>query len=426
MFRLAPQAPADPTAEPIRPAATVILWRDGVQGREILMGQRGARAVFMPSKYVFPGGGVDPDDHHGLDPLLHATCQASLARDCPEGAPSAATLARAALRELHEETGLRPDPAHPLRFVFRAITPPGRSRRFDARFFLVPAQGVMGDAETFRDFVKAGLVWREVVRAKYGGGVTITEAEIDRAIANFQPTGASRLQLLELVLPGENGDLSGAQAVARRLQVQIETEADFAASARANSKGETAGSGGSIGWQRLSALPEASRSALARLAPGGMSRPVLLEDRVVIYWLVERGEDPLGQTEGTWVDYAQFLVPEGANAEAELAAARAKADTCDDLYTVAKGLPEDRLLRESQPQSAVGGDIGAVLATLDAGETSTRISRNGWRVLMMLCSRGPAPDLQPEREVVREQLDTLPGRLRFVVIGGRTGSGRAR
>ncbi|CAM8662722.1 MutT NTP pyrophosphohydrolases including oxidative damage repair enzymes [Paracoccaceae bacterium] len=147
----APQAPADPAAEPIRPAATVILWRDGAQGREILMGQRGAGAVFMPSKYVFPGGGVDPDDHHGPDPLLHATCQASLARDCPEGAPSPATLARAALRELHEETGLRPDPAHPLRFVFRAITPPGRSRRFDARFFLVPAQGVMGDAETFRD-----------------------------------------------------------------------------------------------------------------------------------------------------------------------------------------------------------------------------------------------------------------------------------
>jgi 8-oxo-dGTP pyrophosphatase MutT (NUDIX family) len=115
------------------------------------MGQRGAGAVFMPSKYVFPGGAVDPEDQSGSAPHLDAACHASLARDCPEGAPSAATLARAALRELHEETGLRPDPAHPLRFVFRAITPPGRSRRFDARFFLVPAQGVMGDAETFRD-----------------------------------------------------------------------------------------------------------------------------------------------------------------------------------------------------------------------------------------------------------------------------------
>lgn len=260
------------------------------------------------------------------------------------------------------------------------------------------------DAEAFRDFVEAGMLWREVVRAKYASTVTITEAEIDRAIANFKPTSATRLQLLEIALPGDGGGLSGAQALARRLQSQIETEADFAALARANSAGPTAGSGGRLGWQRLSELPEPAREAVARLAPGSMSRPVLLDDKVVLYWLVERGEDPLGKAEGSWVDYAQFLVPEGANADAELAAARARADTCDDLYTVAKGLPADRLIRENQPQSAVAGEIGAVLATLDAGEVSTRISRNGWRVMVMLCARGPAPDLQPDRSVVREQL----------------------
>lgn len=143
----------DPAAppEPIRPAATVILWREGEAEREILMGQRGAGAVFMPSKYVFPGGGVDPQDHAGPAPALAAACRTRLGRDCPADAPSPETLARAALRELHEETGLRPAPEAALRFVFRAITPSGRSRRFDARFFLVSAQGVIGDAETFRD-----------------------------------------------------------------------------------------------------------------------------------------------------------------------------------------------------------------------------------------------------------------------------------
>lgn len=259
-------------------------------------------------------------------------------------------------------------------------------------------------AEAFRDFVEAGIVWREVVRAKYATQVTITEAEIDRAIANFQPTGVPTLELAEIVLPGTNGDLSGAQALARRIQSQIKTEADFASFARKNSAGPSAGSGGRIGWQRLSELPEKSRAAVERLAPGGMSRPVLLEDRVVIYWLSERGEEPLGKDAGPWLDYAQLLLPETGNVEADVAAVRARVDTCDDLYTVAKDLPADRLTRQSQPQSAVGGDIGAVLATLDAGETAARISRDGWRVMLMLCSRGPSPEVVPNREVIREQL----------------------
>jgi 8-oxo-dGTP pyrophosphatase MutT (NUDIX family) len=139
----------DPVA--IRPAATVILWRQGAQGPEVLMGQRGAGAVFMPSKYVFPGGAVDHEDCDGPQVALGAACRESLVRLCPADAPDADTLGRAALRELHEETGLRPAPETALRFVFRAITPPGRPRRFDARFFLVSAAGVIGDAETFAD-----------------------------------------------------------------------------------------------------------------------------------------------------------------------------------------------------------------------------------------------------------------------------------
>ena len=62
------------TEEPIRPAATVILWREAPEGREILMGQRGAAAVFMPSKYVFPGGAVDPQDQWGDTANLGSAC----------------------------------------------------------------------------------------------------------------------------------------------------------------------------------------------------------------------------------------------------------------------------------------------------------------------------------------------------------------
>ena len=137
--------------QPIRPAATVILWRKSLVGVQILMGMRGHAAAFMPSKYVFPGGAVDPEDACLLETALQPLCQRRLTQHCTPDAPTAATLVAAALRELAEETGLLvPDPVPgTLRFVFRAITPPGRSRRFDARFFLTDARTVVGDMETF-------------------------------------------------------------------------------------------------------------------------------------------------------------------------------------------------------------------------------------------------------------------------------------
>jgi 8-oxo-dGTP pyrophosphatase MutT (NUDIX family) len=156
--------------EGIRSAATVVLWREAKGSFEVLMGMRGQAAVFMPSKYVFPGGAVDPEDETEDVTGLQAECVARLALHCPADAPSAGTLARAALRELQEETGLqieRPEPGD-LRFVFRAVTPPGRTRRFDARFFLCPAAKVTGDIE---GFVEAStelshLHWIELTAAR--------------------------------------------------------------------------------------------------------------------------------------------------------------------------------------------------------------------------------------------------------------------
>ncbi|CUH39699.1 NUDIX domain protein [Jannaschia seosinensis] len=155
--------PPDLVVTPIRDAATIILLRNGVEGPRVLMGQRGAKAVFMPSKYVFPGGAVDVADGDvpmasPLDAALHAGLTARSVSN-----PQA--IAAAAIRELAEETGqvigapgagcdwpgfegLIPDP-QPLRFVFRAVTPPGPPRRFDARFFLANADAVCTDPDDF-------------------------------------------------------------------------------------------------------------------------------------------------------------------------------------------------------------------------------------------------------------------------------------
>ncbi len=153
----------------IRDAATVILVRDPHANPRVLMGQRGANAAFMPNKFVFPGGALDATDDD-VHLVLPEPCATRTAQDNERGVTSA--LFAAAIRELWEETGLvlgkpgawRNTPpkdwrgfaeagflpsASGLRYVFRAITPPGRPRRFDARFFLADADGIAGDLDDF-------------------------------------------------------------------------------------------------------------------------------------------------------------------------------------------------------------------------------------------------------------------------------------
>lgn len=156
----------------LRDAATVILVRDPAgPGPRVLMGQRGQGAAFMASKFVFPGGAADRgDDRVSFGRPMNGQCAARLAEDTQTCTP--AQLAGAAIRELWEETGLIlgvpgrwPAPPPPaweafaaagyrpapdaLRFIFRAMTPPGRPRRFDARFFLADAAAVAGDPDDF-------------------------------------------------------------------------------------------------------------------------------------------------------------------------------------------------------------------------------------------------------------------------------------
>lgn len=258
--------------------------------------------------------------------------------------------------------------------------------------------------ETFRDFVSAGLVWRETVRARYGPTISISEAAVDRAMANFVPTSALSVLLSEIVLTATGADRSSALALARKLKTELKGGGDFATTARSYSAGATAGSGGPLDWQRLSQLPDDAALAVRGLAVGQVSEPVVLDDKVAIYLMREQRQDQISEQAATVVSYAEFLIANDGNAGAEAAKIRSRVDTCDDLYTVAKGLPADRLTRHSMAPGQVPGDVAAALTLLDAGETSTALTRGGWRVFLMLCSRGAAPEDMPSRDEIRLQL----------------------
>jgi 8-oxo-dGTP pyrophosphatase MutT (NUDIX family) len=151
-----------------RDASTLILLDRSGPSPKVLMGKRHHGHVFMPGKFVFPGGRVDPSDRlmpvgAPLDPRAEAKLMLHTRR--PSTA-KARGLALAAIRETFEETGLllgsrRADaPAAPegawaafaeahihpdlstVHFIARAITPPRRSRRYDTRFFTADVSAI--------------------------------------------------------------------------------------------------------------------------------------------------------------------------------------------------------------------------------------------------------------------------------------------
>ena len=191
-----------------KPAATLILLDHSGREPTVLMGRRNPAHKFMPGKFVFPGGRLDPVDRRmGVASPLNAKVEEKLLAHLQRGRPlTAQALALAAIRETFEETGLvlgsrlaeangkipkgawrdyaahgfAPDLAR-LSFVAHAITPPKRPRRFDTFFFVADAETIAHRAAEVvspqAEFVE--LVWIPLSEARKLDLPTVTGIVLD-------------------------------------------------------------------------------------------------------------------------------------------------------------------------------------------------------------------------------------------------------
>ena len=189
----AERAQTHPNVRP-RDAATLILVDRSDKTPKVLLGKRHHKHVFMPGKFVFPGGRAEPNDRimpvakpldkHVEKRLMRQVIRPSIVK--------ARALALAAIRETFEETGLLLGARHNgaadapdgvwsefaksgfypdlsiLHFIARAITPPRRPRRFDTRFFSVDASSIAHkvDNVAHAEAELVELVWLPIADAR--------------------------------------------------------------------------------------------------------------------------------------------------------------------------------------------------------------------------------------------------------------------
>jgi 8-oxo-dGTP pyrophosphatase MutT (NUDIX family) len=199
-----------PDSEPRNAATLMLIDRSGPTPK-VLLGRRHHGHKFMPGKFVFPGGRLEPHDAEmSTISDLHPDIEAKLnTRVASPSAGFARALALTAIRETAEETGLllgvkRDEPpatpgeiwaefakakVHPdlgqIHFIARAITPPRRPKRFDTRFFTADAtsiahriEGVVGpDSELVE------LAWAPISEAAKLDMPTITGVILEELLA---------------------------------------------------------------------------------------------------------------------------------------------------------------------------------------------------------------------------------------------------
>ncbi len=261
----------------------------------------------------------------------------------------------------------------------------GRANLQTEQFLQAIGQGGV-EPESFRDFVEAGLAWREVVRARFAGRVFVSQAEVERALSADSGRGAGTQVLLsELYIPARAGGVGKATAEAKKIAEAATSESSFAEAAGTYSASISRLDGGRVDWIPASNLPPQVAAAISKLGQGQVSEPVPFPGAVALFYV--RGMRDGGDLSkaAIYVDYAEFSLP-AATAQADAARIRAQTDTCDDLYTQASGLPADQLRRQTLPRGQLPADVGAVIDGLDANEQRV-IQRGAASVLVMLCAR---------------------------------------
>ena len=255
------------------------------------------------------------------------------------------------------------------------------------------------DAETFRDYVEVGVVWREVVRKRFGSQSQPTESEIDRALAAERAEGDISVLLTEIVLPAGPSQLEESRKIAREL-AKITSIGSFSEKAKKLSVSSSRDNGGKIPWRNLKDLPNGLRQVIASLRPGQVAKPLEVQNAIVLFQLRDVEELGLKAPEIISMKFAKIT---GINSVLDLATKTV--NSCNDLYGLVK-LDKDVVLEMlTQHPDEIEQATALRLNRLDRHEMSIfSDSPDSIGNMIMLCERNYTTSADISRSEVAKNI----------------------
>lgn len=262
--------------------------------------------------------------------------------------------------------------------------------------------------EAFEDFISVSLVWRTILRARFGQLARPSEIDLNAQLNTIAVSSSSAIQLGEISLRYSERGQEGTVSLATQLVAQLRAGGDFAQIAQEYSRAASAPDGGVIGWVSPTRLPPQIKAAIRGLGRGGVSDPIFIPSGVIIIKVLntrtvtQQVEVPTSIT----VTYAQFILPHAAGDQAatmrQANRLRRSLNGCRGVAGTAAGYADGSGQIGPVALGDISADIGLALARLDPRDSVAMPETNAVRVLV-LCDR--------VSEMTTESRATLQNRL---------------
>ena len=259
--------------------------------------------------------------------------------------------------------------------------------------------------KSYEEFVRAGLLWRSLVSARFDPLVTgLAFENVDRILAQQVKRKSLEVLLSEIVIPFAPEQRELALAYARRIEAQVKTKEDFGNIAAQASASPTREVGGDLDWLPFANLPNHVQRAVGNASNGSVVEPLEIQGVIYVFFKRATRETEVGP-KAFETEFATLAISESDGLSEEEIASEiiSRISTCNELEVESGNWAGESFKRHTAPAGSDSDGYGVLLSSLDGDEAAfvaASDSGRGIAEIVMLCDRKVVRNEEQRESVV--------------------------